>query len=152
MSGADITFPSKVLPSPTVSKKAKPHVTALCKRLQNLRLAALSRQFTRKEALRDRHDRKRKPTSTTLPCKGDIVHRYTKTKAPKLTMQWTDTTWLVIKTGHNRMLLRSLTSPAGRKGEAPDEKWTNVKAIRVAGPTPIGFWIGARVRRKFRKT
>ena len=47
-------------------------------------------------------------------------------------------------------LLRSLTSTDGRRGKAPVEFWTNIKAIKVAGPTPVNFWMGAKIRREFR--
>ena len=100
--------------------------------------------------MRERHDRLRKPSTVPIPSRGDLVHRYSKTKAPKLQFQWSRPTWLVVKTKNNRSLVRSLTSADGRRGKAPVEIWTNIKALKVAGPTPVNFWMGARVRREFR--
>ena len=78
------------------------------------------------------------------------MYRYCKTSAPKLQFQWSAATWLVLKVQQSRFLVRSLISPEGRKGKDPVKKWTNVKALKVAGPVPVDFWVGARIRREFR--
>ena len=47
-------------------------------------------------------------------------------------------------------VLRPLVSAAGRKGDAPVDVTANLKSIKVAGPRPIDFWIGAIIRRQFK--
>ena len=46
-------------------------------------------------------------------------------------------------------MLKSLTSPAGRKGNDVPLQTTNRKNIRIACDRPVDFWIGARVRKRF---
>ena len=48
--------------------------------------------------------------------------------------------------------LKPLVSAQGRKGLAPEVKVANRKKVRVAGPRPVDFWVGATVKRRFRNT
>ena len=114
LSGKDITFPSKVLPSQTLHGDAKPYFNDLCARLQDFRLAALERQLERKEHMRDRHDKKRSAKRLLNISRGDLVHRFSKTSHPKLQYQWSNPVWLVIKVGSSTCTLKPLVSPQGR--------------------------------------
>ena len=149
LTGADVTFPKKVLPSPNVPAEKRRFVQQMCERMQSVRWAGLERQLHRKQLLRHKHDRSSKRAVRTGPVRGDLVYRYNKTSQPKLQYQWSGPTWLVIQTKDNTCMLRSLTSSAGRKGNDVPLQTTNRKNIRIANDRPVDFWIGARVRRRF---
>ena len=149
LAGQDVTFPSKIMPSPGISPDNLQYVKPMCERLQQLRLAGLERQLGRKQKQRERHDRHRQWSKRTCPQRGDLVHIYHKTAHPKLEYQWSGPVWLVMKSQHNTCQLKQLTSCAGRDGKDVALKTTNHKNIRIAGPRPADFWIGSRVRRRF---
>ena len=150
LAGKDITFPNKVLPTQPVSADAKVYVHKLCKRLQGFQLAALDKQFHRKEQMRQRHDKQRLGTELVPVKRGDLVHRYNRTSQPKLQYQWSNPVWLVIEAAANTCKLKSLISPQGRQGKPVPLKVTNRKHIRPATARPFDFWVGARVRRQFK--
>ena len=149
LAGQDITFPSKVIPSPTLSADAEAYVQQLCKRLEQFNLAALDKQLHRKEMLRLRHDNDRSANNIHPYSRGDLVHRYHRTSLPKLQYQWSNPVWLVIKVQANTCALKSLISPQGRQGNQVPSTITNIKHMRPAAPRPSDFWVGARVRRQF---
>ena len=149
LAGEDVTFPSKVLPSPNVPEDKRQYVQQLCRRMQEVKLAGLERQLHRKQRQRDRHDQHRKWQQRTRPKRGDLVYRHHKTGHPKLQYQWSGPTWLVVSVSSNKCMLKPLTSVAGRKGMDVPSIPTNLKNIRIASDRPVDFWIGARVRRRF---
>ena len=149
LAGEDVTFPSKVLPSPNVPEEKRKYVQHLCQRMQNVRLAGLERQLHRKQRQRDRHDQNRKWHPRTTPKRGDLVYRHHKTNLPKLQYQWSGPTWLVTKVSSNKCMLKPLTSVAGRKGKDVPSIPTNLKNIKIASERPVDFWVGERVRRRF---
>ena len=152
LSGKDITFPRHITPNPIPPKHKAQYVRTLCDKLQGLRLTALDRQLGRKQRARERHDRQRSPATQSPPKRGDLVHVYRKTSRPKLQFQWSSPTWLVTKCAPPLYTLKPLVSAAGRGGVPPSETVFNVKYLRVAGLRPADFWIGAKVRRLFKKT
>ena len=151
LAGQDITFPSKVVPSPTLSADAEAYVQQLCKRLENFNLAALDKQLHRKEMLRLRHDNERSASNIHTYSRGDLVHRFHRTSHPKLQYQWSNPVWLVVKVQANTCKLKSLISAHGRQGKHVPATVTNVKHMRPAPPRPTDFWVGARVRRQFHR-
>ena len=152
LAGKDITFPAKITPAYPVAKSHTKYVNNLCHRLQNLRLAALDRQIERKQIRRRKHDEQRPDPSPLQPRRGHIVYLNVPTSTPKLRYQWTQPVWLVVKVAVTTVILKPLVSPAGRKHLMPTLKTANRKKVRVAGPRPSDFWLGAIVRRRFGQT
>ena len=149
LSGKDITFPRKVVPSPNVKGDKKHIVSSLCNRLASFRLTALERQLHRKQKMRERHDRDRHLRPNVKPKRGDLVYLHTQSATPKLKYQWSAPVWLVIKTSLANCCIKSLVSATGRKRQPADTKTANYKKVQVAGPLTVDFWIGAVVRRRF---
>ena len=149
LAGKDVTFPSKIVPSPGISLDNMNMVKPMCTRLQQIRLAGLERQLERKQKQRERHDKHRQWSKRIMPQRGDLVHIYHKTAHPKLDYQWSAPVWLVMKRHQNTCKLKHLTSCAGRDGNDVSLKTTNCKNIRITAPRPVDFWIGSRVRRHF---
>ena len=152
LSGKDITFPAKITPAYPVAKHHRGYVNALCKRLQQWRLAALDKQMQRKQVYRRRHDDNRPAPSKIQPKRGDLVYLNVPTSTPKVRYQWTQPVWLVVKASVTTVNLKPLVSAHGRKGLTPDIKVANRKKVRVAGPRPTDFWVGATVKRRFSNT
>ena len=86
------------------------------------------------------------------PRRGDLVYLNVPTSTPKVRFQWTQPVWLVLKAAVTTVTLKPLVSPQGHKQKTPPIKIANRKRVRVAGPRPMDFWVGARVQRKFKKT
>ena len=150
MSPSDVAFPTRVRKHTPTDAGLKKYHDRLVRGLQGMRFCAAENAIERKERQRAKHDVNRTAPNARVAKRGDLVFVSAPTRSmKKLRYQWSAAVHLVTKVREPTCEIKSLVSPAGKEGKKAPATTANLAKVISKGKPPPGFWLGARVRRRF---